>query len=128
MKILIADLDTEFLDIASSYLRRFGHDVELAVDNRECIARLCECDPQLLILDRDIIDCDGFFSRIGALKSIVGLIVILFSDEEPLALRLGQPFTEPIYWIRKPFGLACLVERVASWEAQIPHSFGKAKM
>ncbi len=59
-KILIADDESDFLQLLSTRLKANGYDVITAVDGQEALAKVKEDHPDLIILDLMMPKLDGY--------------------------------------------------------------------
>jgi DNA-binding response OmpR family regulator len=115
MQILIADTDPELLQLVGKYLRKRGHEVEIASNGVECYVRLQRFfQPDVLILAHDLPwgGCDGVLAEMRADAALSQIPTILITDSDDECNTLASPAV--MARIRKPFSLSQLLERIES--------------
>lgn len=120
-RILIADADREMLDVMARFFDRRGYEVVTASDGLECLSKVREWMPDVLVLEREIPWGGGVgvaeVIREGSWKvddSHRGRKMRKFGDEPRLSTRLVIPdvvltttgFPEPDS--KESFGFPCL--------------------
>jgi two-component system cell cycle response regulator DivK len=114
--ILIADADRELCDLYRRFFSHHGWQVRASGDGLECLARLRQLSPQLLILDLNLPwgGADGLLAVMREDPSLDRIPVILTSTEaSPEAVSgLVSPPVVNVMW--KPFSLTALFEIVRS--------------
>lgn len=55
MRVLIADGDEAFLEVAQRYLSRHGHEAKVAANGLECVAILRRYAPDAVVLPRELL-------------------------------------------------------------------------
>lgn len=94
--ILLTEDDPFLIDIYSTKLREAGFKVEIAEDGRECLDKIKEKKPDVLVLDIVLPQIDGWeiLKEIKEDRNLKDLKVIVFSnlgqkEEVEEGLRLG---------------------------------------
>lgn len=94
--ILLTEDDLFLIDIYSTKLREAGFEVEIARDGEECLAKIKEKKPDVLVLDIVLPQIDGWeiLKEIKEDRNLKDLKVIVFSNlgqkkEVEEGLRLG---------------------------------------
>jgi DNA-binding response OmpR family regulator len=113
MNILIVDDDVELVGLLSFALETAGYGVGTAFDGREAVAKVREDKPDLVILDVNLPNQDGFavlaelrrFSQVP----VIMLTVRATEEDEIQGLDLGADD-----YLRKPFSPRALLARVRS--------------
>lgn len=84
MRILFADGDEVFRDIAQHYLSQNGHKAEACANGLECVASLCLGVPDVVVLEREMLwgGGDGVLARMQQDVEWSRIPVILTSDDE----------------------------------------------
>jgi CheY-like chemotaxis protein len=82
MRVLLADPDTEFLEIVQCFLGDRGHEAEIAADGPECISLLQDFVPDVVVMDTDLRwgDTDGVLAEMREDPLLSNLPVILTSN------------------------------------------------
>ena len=113
-KILICDDDETLVDILETLFRGQGFAVVTAANGIECLERIEEETPDLLILDLDLPDMDGFqvleeLSGDGAARAPIVIVLSGLEQEEDSAraLELGAKI-----FLSKPFTCGVLLQSV----------------
>ncbi len=113
MNILIVDDDVELVGLLSYALETAGYNVGTAFDGKEAVAKVREHKPDLVILDVNLPNQDGFgvladlrkFSQVP----VIMLTVRATEEDEIQGLDLGADD-----YLRKPFSPRALLARVRS--------------
>jgi DNA-binding response OmpR family regulator len=113
MNILIVDDDVELVGLLSFALETAGYNIRAAFDGKEAVAKLREHAPDLVILDVNLPNQDGFevladlrtFSQVP----VIMLTVRATEEDEVQGLDLGADD-----YLRKPFSPRALLARVRS--------------
>jgi DNA-binding response OmpR family regulator len=113
MNILIVDDDVELVGLLSFAFETAGYVVGTAFDGNEALAKVREHDPELVILDVNLPNRDGF-QVLAALRRISQAPVIMLTvrateEDEIEGLDLGADD-----YLRKPFSPRALLARVRS--------------
>ena len=64
MRVLIADSDEAFLEVAQRYLSHRGHEAETASNGLECVASLLRDMPDVVVLEK----CSGEAAMVSGLS------------------------------------------------------------
>jgi CheY-like chemotaxis protein len=126
--VLFADVGREWRDLYVRAITSFGFEVETADSGPECIARLRESPPDLLILDSDLPGGDRVLDimRRSPRSASIPVIVLAkadatrireFNSEPPAVQIMTKPV--PLYKLRKCMqnALARPTEATREWEA-----------
>jgi DNA-binding response OmpR family regulator len=113
VNILIVDDDVELVGLLSFALETAGYNVTTAFDGREALAKARENKPDLVILDVNMPNQDGF-SVLADLRTFSQVPVIMLTvrateEDEIHGLDLGADD-----YLRKPFSPRALLARVRS--------------
>lgn len=113
MNILIVDDDVELVGLLSFALETAGYNVATAFDGREALTTMRERKPDLVILDVNMPNQDGF-SVLADLRTFSQVPVIMLTvrateEDEVHGLDLGADD-----YLRKPFSPRALLARVRS--------------
>jgi len=93
-KVLIVDDEPSSLELLEVYLSEKGYEISCAVDGRECLTKVTDFDPQVIVLDVRLPDASG----LEILKELKGrknpphvIIVTAFHDMETTikAMKFG---------------------------------------
>lgn len=82
MRVLIADRDQAFLEVAQRYLSRHGHEVKTATNGLESVAILHRNVPDVVVLQRELLwgGGDGVWALMQQMPGWSTIPVILTSD------------------------------------------------
>jgi DNA-binding NtrC family response regulator len=111
--LLVVDDDLDMVDALAEILGAGGHQVRLARNGKEGLARLSEEKPELIVCDVDMPVLNGpemasqILVRDAGLEKIPILLMSGVPDLRRVAHRVGTP-----YFIGKPFGMAQLMDKV----------------
>ena len=113
MNIMIVDDDVELVGLLSFALETAGYNVATAFDGREALTKMREHRPDLVILDVNMPNLDGF-SVLADLRTFSQVPVIMLTvrateEDEVHGLDLGADD-----YLRKPFSPRALLARVRS--------------
>jgi DNA-binding response OmpR family regulator len=110
-RVLVADDDRDVRNLVRTLLERAGHEVVEAADGRECLRRLYERRPELVVLDVRMPFLDGWdtLERIREVANVPVLMLTARGDEldRVRGLRAGADD-----YVQKPFGRQELLARV----------------
>jgi DNA-binding response OmpR family regulator len=110
-RVLVADDDRDVRALVRTLLERAGHEVVEAADGKECLRRLYERRPQLVVLDVGMPVMDGWktLERIRDVADVPVLLLTARGEEldRVRGLRAGADDYVP-----KPFGRQELLARV----------------
>src|SRR4051812_4411170 len=111
MKVLIADDDQDLLQLLRFSLSQAGFDTVVAADGTAALHRFRESEPDLVLLDVNMPEMNGFevCKAIRERSSVPILILTARNQEEDLvhALTLGADD-----YVSKPFSPRALLARV----------------
>lgn len=110
MRVLLADPDCVFMEIAESYLCRFGYEVEIANDGLDCIASLRDFAPDALVMDQELLwgGSQGICELMADEQLLSNITIILTGEGrnyEESPAQSGLPFD----CLAKPYRLAELL-------------------
>ena len=109
-RVLVVDDEAGIRKVARDALERAGHEVEIAGDGEEALARFDEGAFDLVITDWNMPGIDGFeLVRRVRKKSAVPILVLTVRQEERDKVRLLDAGADD--YVTKPFGVAELVAR-----------------
>lgn len=111
LKILIADDDSDLLDILAYLLRREGFTVVTARDGREALGRVAAEDPDLVVLDVRMPEVDGFeVCRTLRQESSIPIIMLTSrDDDEDIVYGLDMGADD---YVTKPYSPRELIARI----------------
>jgi CheY-like chemotaxis protein len=94
MSILIVDDDEDIRDLLSLILRLEGHEVQLAVDGVDALARLSARRPSVILLDMMMprLDGEGFVKELRNNPQLADIPIVLISGHKAArqkAVELG---------------------------------------
>lgn len=113
--VLFADANREFRDDYVWWLSSCGFKVETADDGLECLAKLRQFVPDLLILDLEL-PWGGGEGVLGVMREDPWLLptrVVLTSAVAPAQVLDGLASPPVVQALTKPFQLSALMERAA---------------
>ncbi len=111
LKVLIADDDSDLLDILAFSLQREGFEVISAHDGRQALARVATEQPDLAVLDVNMPELDGFevCRRLRQESTIPIIMLTSRGDDEDIVLGLDLGADD---YVTKPYSPRELVARV----------------
>jgi CheY-like chemotaxis protein len=114
MRVLIAEGDKVFLDIAQDYLLHCGLEVNVATNGVEAVASLRRDRPDVVVLDRELLwgGEDGVRALMRQVSRWSEIPVILTSTDvmpEEFSSAVGAPV---VARLRKPYRLRDLLARL----------------
>ena len=105
MRVLLADRDEAFLEVAQCYLSDGGHEATIATNGLETVANLRRNLPDAVVLDRELLwgGCDGVLALMQQVPEWSEIPLILTSTEAmpedsdsvavpPVVARLQKPY------------------------------------
>lgn len=130
LRILVVDDDPYYLDIIPAILAKHGaYKVAVASTGFDAGARVVEINPQVIILDIHLSDMDGRMvcERVKSRPETHATRVLGISGylDEHEAVGLGQFGFDD--YIKKPFGMAELMERVTALFTRPTGKTGRTK-
>lgn len=112
MNILIADGDGTLLDTLQRFVRRFGHDVDIASSGLECLAKLKARRPDVLVLDGELLwgGSGGVLEEMQRDPNFSETQIVMISD----CWQESEPDSHPpiAAWLRKPYRLHSLLNEI----------------
>lgn len=120
-RLLIADGDAELRDLYTRFFAHRGFDVETAADGVECLARLHEFRPCVVVVDWQIRwgGGDGVISCLREGYPITaGGIIVLAGEVTPEERELLDGASAITAWLRKPFHLSHLLQAIGEVRCQ----------
>ncbi|MBI3461505.1 MAG: response regulator [Planctomycetes bacterium] len=114
--ILIADVDRELCELYRQFFSHHAWQVQTSGGGLECLARLRQSSPHVLILDLQLPwgGADGLLAVMRGDPSLAHIPVILTSTEAPLEGLSGLVSPPVVQALWKPFSLTALLEIVRS--------------
>ena len=124
MRVLIADCDSEFLDIAKRFMSQSGHKAVVASSGLECIECLRDCLPDVLVLSVELLwgGSEGVLEIMDEELTLNAIPVILVTDEEMESKTVFEANSRVIGRVRKPYSLAQLLKQMQLCEINHPGS------
>jgi two-component system OmpR family response regulator len=117
--LLIADGDAELCYVYQRFLRKQGFEVETASDGLNCLEKLRQGNPGVLVLDRELRSGggNGVLAWLREKRVLSGVAVVLTTTASfpSRAAEDNEPPT--VRFLPKPFRLSALLESV---QAAIP--------
>jgi two-component system, OmpR family, response regulator TrcR len=112
-RILVIDDDPHIQTALRDVLSHFGHDVLIAINGREGLARYRECHPDLVITDIFMPECNGLDVILDLAPTNANIIAMSGGGD----LDCGDYLDDAIQFgarrgLRKPFTVDALVEAV----------------
>lgn len=113
-RVLVCDDQVEIRDLAATVLRQAGYGVATASNGREAIERLHEAEADLVLLDINMPEMDGWqtLRLIRSDRAHDALPVVMFSVKGEVADKVTSLQEGAAGYITKPFGVDELVSRV----------------
>ena len=113
-KILVVDDDPSIVEMLESRLKRRGYSIITALDGKKCIEEAKEKKPDLILLDVNMPELDGFavckyLKEDNKTKDIPIIMLTALAKEKDLAKGLE----EGVYsFISKPFNFGDLLSEI----------------
>ena len=115
-RLLIADRDAELCEAFRRFLTERGYEVETSTDGLDCLAKLRQVTPAVLVLDLELFwgGGDGVLAWLRAEHSASKIPVLLTATAAapPDMAELNEP--PVVEYLPKPFALTALLESVRS--------------
>ncbi|MGO9468249.1 MAG: response regulator transcription factor [Isosphaeraceae bacterium] len=115
-RLLIADGDTVLCEVYRGFLTERGYEVETSTDGLDCLAKLRQATPAVLVLDLELLwgGGDGVLAWLREESRAPRVPVLLTATAADPADVAG--FNEPpvVDYLPKPFALAGLLESIRS--------------
>lgn len=114
--ILVVDDEHDFRAIVSHVLQRGGYDVETAEDGLGALAKFAECEPDLVVLDGNLPDLDGFevCRRLRATDAGKKVPILMCTVRSALTTVSAGFEAGADGYVLKPFEMEELLDSVAS--------------
>jgi DNA-binding response OmpR family regulator len=111
VRILVADMDEELLELLQSFLWDRGHEAEIAADGLEFLITLRVFQPDVLVLDQKLLwgDSDELVTVLGEDPTLSGIPVVLITGEATADEFDATVMPSMIGWLPKPFRLCDLL-------------------
>lgn len=124
MRVLFVDCDSEFLDIAKRFMNHCGHEVFLASCGLDCIERLNDSTPDVLVLSCELLwgGHEGVLAIMNEEPTLDTIPVILVTDEE-LESDAIEADARIVARVRKPYSLNHLLKQIQLCEINRSESF-----
>lgn len=119
LRVLIADADDIFLELAQCYLGDRGYEVEIAGNSMECFAIQREFRPDILVLGKCMFrgGPEGMLARLAesSLSKHLPVLLIIDSESDSSLFSLGNIADT----LMKPFRLHDLHFKIATIQQQV---------
>lgn len=120
-KIFIVEDDTSIREELTTFLQRYGYEVEVAIDFTKIVEDIQKAQPSLILLDINLPVFDGYYiCREVRRTSEVPIIIVTSRDsdmDELMSMNLGADD-----FITKPYNTEILLARIG---AILKRSYGK---
>jgi len=115
IKILIVDDEQDIVNIIGKVLKKSGYEITTAKDGLECIDKVSQELPDLILLDNVMPNMDGqtVLAKLKALNKTADIPVIMVTavaDQEHIT---GAQKGGAVEYIIKPFDYTVLLEKIA---------------
>ena len=113
-KILVVDSEHDIVTIIDKVLKKSGYEVIIANDGLECIAKVSEELPDLILLDNIMPNMDGptVLSKLKASKKTVDIPVMIVTALAEQEYITSAQKGGAIEYIIKPFDYRVLLEKI----------------
>jgi DNA-binding response OmpR family regulator len=115
-RLLIADRDTELCEVYRRFLTERGFAVVTSTDGLDCLAKLRQVAPTVLVLDLELLWAggDGVLSWLREQRPAPGIPVLLTATaaDPPDAAEFNEP--PVVDYLPKLFALAGILESIRS--------------
>jgi len=115
-RLLIAERDDELCELYRRFLTERGYEVETTTDGLDCLAKLRQGTPAVLVLDLELLwgGGDGVLSwlRDEAPAPRIPVLLTATAAAPPAMAEFNEP--PVVDYLRKPFPLAGLLESIRS--------------
>lgn len=115
-RLLIADRDTELCEVFRRLLTERGYEVETSTDGLDCLAKLRQWTPAVLVLDLELpwAGGDGVLALLRA-ESPAPRIPVLLTATAAAPAHMAEVNEPPVVgYLPKPLALTALLESVRS--------------
>jgi CheY-like chemotaxis protein len=111
--LLIANADAEVCDICKQFLINRGYDVAIATDGLDCLRKLRQLAPSVLVLDLDLRwgGGEGVLAWLREESLLDQIAVVVTTAASP---DCGRALAPVVAYLAKPFTLIALLETVRS--------------
>jgi DNA-binding response OmpR family regulator len=111
--LLIADSDAALCDLYQRFLNRHGYQVAIASDGLDCLKKLRQERPALLVLERELRwgGGDGVLAWLREEHAVSGVAVVLTTTGS-LSNRADDMKPPVVRFLPKPFTLVALLDTV----------------
>jgi len=115
-RLLIADRDADLCELYRSFLTERGYEVETSTDGLDCVAKLRQVPPAVLVLDLELLwgGGDGVLAwlREESPPPRIPVLLTTTAADPPDMAGFNQP--PVVHYLPKPFALAGLLESIRS--------------
>lgn len=115
-RLLIADRDADLCEVFRRFLTEWGYEVETSTDGLNCLTKLRQVIPAVLVLDLELLwgGSDGVLAWLRE-ESPAPRITVLLTSTDAVPPDMAE-FNEPpvVDYLPKPFALTALLESVRS--------------
>ena len=113
-KVLVVDDDTSIVNVLQHILKREGHEVSIAMDGKEGLAKAREQKPDLIILDLMMPEVDGITASGILFQDPVmrRIPVIILTAKGPAARGMMELLPNVRVYVDKPFDPQVLLKNV----------------
>jgi len=114
MRVVIADCDSEFLDIAKRFMNQCGHEAFVASSGLECIACLRDGPPDVLVLSCELLwgGTEGVLGIMDEEPTLDTIPVILVTGEESEPKTVFEAGSRVVDRVKKPYSLSQLLKHM----------------
>lgn len=114
-KVLVVDDDPVVRILVSEYLSSNGHKVSVSADGQNCLLKLKEEQPDLVLLDMQMPDMNGIevLSRIRNNPETAQIPVLMLSAESDITKLAEENNLKLEGHILKPFAMEALLEALS---------------
>ena len=131
-RLLIADRDAELCEVLRRFLTERGYEVETSTDGLDCLAKLRQVTPAVLVLDLELLwgGGDGVLAWLREEPQFLPSRVVLTSAEASAHILDSLASPPVVKTLTKPFPLSALLEGpalVASDEPKHPSNGGQRR-
>ncbi len=118
MRVLFADSDSEFLDLAKRFLSQCGHKARVASIGVECMTCFRDSAPEMVVFDGELFwgGSDGVREFMNEEPGLDAIPVILVSDELQDSRTGSGADLLVVDRLRKPYSLTHRIGRIQACE------------
>ncbi|WP_028225608.1 winged helix-turn-helix domain-containing protein [Paraburkholderia ferrariae] len=110
-RILLVEDDNRLSALVAGYLRKHGYDVDVVLRGGDAVPAILQRRPDLVILDVNLPDKDGFQICREAREHYDGVVIMVTARDEPFDELLGLEFGADDY-VHKPVEPRILLARI----------------